>query len=190
MLERIPLVYCGPICDCNEEVPKDAAGLALSEFMDGWHSVLDDLSPLGCSHDESPLEPEFSSISFSICVKGGVGDNIDVLACRRAARREGVDDDAARVDSGCVEVFSGGPLIEAWAVFAERDDVGGPEVNIERLGVLNEVIVCAVARPRSDADLFCRCEAALDTRGADILLVRWPREDEAGIETGNCHDGA
>lgn len=40
-----------------------------------------------------------------------------------------------RAASGSVALMVDGPLIEAWAVLAETDEVGGPEEKIERFGV-------------------------------------------------------
>lgn len=41
-----------------------------------------------------------------------------------------------RADSGRVDCTGEGELMEAWAVLAEMDEVGGPEKKIDRLGVL------------------------------------------------------
>ena len=42
-----------------------------------------------------------------------------------------------RADSGVVGWTGDGELIEACAVLADTDEVGGPEEKIDRLGVLN-----------------------------------------------------
>ncbi len=42
-----------------------------------------------------------------------------------------------RADSGCVGWTGDGELMEACAVLADTDEVGGPEEKIDRLGVLN-----------------------------------------------------
>jgi hypothetical protein len=47
-----------------------------------------------------------------------------------------------RADNGPVELAGDGALIDACAVFAEREDVGGPEENIERVGVVKSDVGC------------------------------------------------
>lgn len=47
-----------------------------------------------------------------------------------------------RADNGPVELTGDGALIDACAVFAEREEVGGPEENIERVGVVKWDVGC------------------------------------------------
>ena len=46
-------------------------------------------------------------------------------------------------ESGLEGLAGEGALIEACAVFTEIEEVGGPDENIERLGVLNSVDCCS-----------------------------------------------
>lgn len=49
----------------------------------------------------------------------------------------------ASAENGRVEFAVEGALIDACAVFAESEDVGGPETKMERLGVLKSEGCCA-----------------------------------------------
>jgi hypothetical protein len=47
-----------------------------------------------------------------------------------------LEEGTVRADSGPAEFTGGGALIDAFAVFAESEEVGGPEENIDRFGVV------------------------------------------------------
>lgn len=53
--------------------------------------------------------------------------------------RNGLGTGPERDDSGWGEIGGKGALIEACAVFAEMEEVGGPDDRIERVGVLKSV---------------------------------------------------
>ena len=59
-----------------------------------------------------------------------------------------------RAASGSVGLVFGGPLIEAWAVLAETEEVGGPEEKMERFGVEKKALEYEVFDPfeRSTSD--------------------------------------
>lgn len=49
----------------------------------------------------------------------------------------------ASAENGRMEFTGEGALIDACAVFAESEDVGGPEANMDRFGVLKSEGCCA-----------------------------------------------
>lgn len=56
-----------------------------------------------------------------------------------------LDDGTVRADNGPAEFAGKGALMDACAVFEEREEVGGPEENIDRVGVVNSDVGCPKA---------------------------------------------
>lgn len=56
-----------------------------------------------------------------------------------------LDDGTVRPDSGPAEFTGDGALMDACAVFEEREEVGGPEENIDRFGVVKSDVGCPKA---------------------------------------------
>lgn len=56
-----------------------------------------------------------------------------------------LEDGTVRADNGPAELAGGGALIDACAVLEETEDVGGPEENIDRVGVVKSEGGCPKA---------------------------------------------
>lgn len=56
-----------------------------------------------------------------------------------------LDDGTVRADNGPAEFAGEGALMDACAVFEEREEVGGPEENIDRVGVVKNAVDCPKA---------------------------------------------
>lgn len=100
------------------------------------------------------------------------------------------------MESGCAELTGGGVLIDAWAVLADSEDVGGPEENIERFGVVNCEGGCEIGLDK--AEWTSGAEPAW-TRGAGREEKTEPWfEASAGcgddvsleVDEGNVHNGS
>lgn len=50
-----------------------------------------------------------------------------------------------RADNGPTEFTGGGALMDACAVFEEMEEVGGPDENIDRVGVVKSEVGCPKA---------------------------------------------
>lgn len=79
-----------------------------------------------------------------------------------------------RADSGRDEFTGEGALIEAWAVLAETEDVGGPEEKIDRLGVLKREVWCMET-----------LGAARSSSGAGAGSARWCGRGEKMVPTAD-----
>ena len=98
------------------------------------------LSPILTSG--SSAEAEGSSTSFSTLEKRALRDGKGVSGCCWLGRRIWFMPGVVKADNGRVELDGGGELMEAWAVFMEIEEVGGPEEKMERPGVLKSGGVC------------------------------------------------
>ena len=102
--------------------------------------------------------------------------------------------DPVRADSGLAAFTSGGGLIEACAVLAETDAVGGPEENMDRFGVLNTADGWNVELERSNPWTACegprdearrgRSEEGLVVYGAGGVRVADEKAHDGGWATG------
>ena len=115
-----------------------------------------------------------------ICIgtgKGGSSLDLVVLLLRLDAVL--VAESAA---SGLEVLDEAAELIEAWAVLAESDAVGGPDENMDLVGVLN-MVVCGVVSPDPEESGTWPAEAAICCRaGLETELVR-------GIGAGGRREG-
>ena len=79
---------------------------------------------------------EGSSTSFSACDNRGLLGGFDSSAAKGTCFLLIFNEGLVRADKGIEEFPCGGALIEAWAVMADTEDVGGPEENMDLLGVV------------------------------------------------------
>ncbi len=108
-----------------------------------------------------------------------------------------VEEGTARVESGCAELTGGGVLIDAWAVLADSEDVGGPEEKIERFGVVNCEGCCEVgfeeAEWTSGAETAWTRGTGREEKTDPWFVVSATCGDDMSLEevdAGNVHNGS
>lgn len=107
-----------------------------------------------------------------------------------------VEEGLVKADSGLDEIPEGGALIEACAVLADTEAIGGPEEKIERLGLLKseECWVAGATIPRSSSEVGRVASREVDWGEKSVLeLVASARPGGGGFRDteadGKAHVG-
>lgn len=133
-------MYVVPLDVLTYEACLETVGEATSGAVKSRVNAVGVVVPLEKATDVLSTGVEGSSTSFSACDNRALPSEIDGSPGNGASVLVVLGEGLVRADKGIVESPWDGALIEACAVLADTEDVGGPEEKIDLLGVLKRFV--------------------------------------------------